>query len=391
MTGVWTYPWSLYSEGADEALETLADAGIDRLKIAAHYHSVRTLDPKAETVGFRTFPGGSLFDPDEELFRDTPIEPPRNDVDGTADSFGDVTAAARRHGFDVDAWVVCLHGSRLGSNWPDYRTEDAFGDGHAHAFCPSHPEVRAYLAAVVSNVARYDVDRIDLESIGFPSAFHDHGPDFGHHKDHVVTNRAEEFLVSQCFCDGCRRAADGRVDLEAAREVVADLCDRILDGSSDALPPLSDLVGEHQALADLFRFRAAVVDDLLSDLAEASGDADLSYYLADGGGYTPEELWPAGVTPEALSEHVDDVTALCYTDDVETIDRRLSACRSALDHDVDAGLTLDPDVVDDRDHWRTLSARVGDAIDGDVFVYNHGLMTNDHLEWIAESATHPSV
>lgn len=388
MAGIWTYPWCFPADRLDATFETLADAGTDRLKVAAHYHSVRTFDPKDSDLGFETFPGGCLFAPDESLFEETPIEPPRTDVDGRDDSFGDVVSAATDRGFDVDAWVVCLHGTRLASRWPAYQIEDAFGDAHTHSLCPSHPEVREYFAGVVANVARYDVDRIDLESIGFPSVCHGHGASFGHHKDHVITTRAEEFLVSQCFCDGCRKAAEGRVDLEEAEEVVRRLCRRYLtDATDDETPPLSDLVEEHLVLGDLFDFRESVIGSLLSRLATASGDAKLSYYLADGGGYTPTELWPSGVTPALLSEYLDDVTVLCYTDDLETIDRRITACRDDLPHEFDAGLTLNPALVDDRDHWNRLSTRVTESIDGDLFVYNHGLATDAHLEWIASWAT----
>lgn len=382
MTGLWTYPWSFSDPHPDSTMETLATAGIDHLKIAAHYHSVRTFDPKADELGFVTFPGGCLFDPDETYFDHTPIDPPRNEIRQRDDAFGELVAAAREYDIGVDAWLVCFHGTRLASEWPAYRIEDAFGTAHDHALCPSHPEVRRYFAGLVRNLAEYGVERVDLESVGFPSVVHDHGASFGHHKDHAITNRAAEFLVSQCFCDGCQRAARGTVDLDAARAVVSQLCEQYLPSTRET-PPLSDLTDANPVLEELFEFRTAVVGTQLDALASASGDARLSYYIADGGGYTPSELWPSGVTPGHLAEYVDDVTVLCYTGETETIDARLSACQESLDHSLDGGLTLDPDVVSGRDQWDRLSARVADRIDGDVFVYNHALLTDDRLEWIS--------
>lgn len=382
MTGLWTYPWSFADPDLESAVDALAETGIDRLKIAAHYHSVRTFDPKADDLEFTAFPGGCLFDPDDGCFDRTPIEPPTNEIGGRPDAFGDLVAAASDRGVGVDAWLVCLHGTRLATEWPAYRIEDAFGTAHEHALCPSHPEVQEYFAGVVRNLARYGVERIDLESAGFPSVLHDHGASFGHHKDHAITSRSGEFLASQCFCDGCRRAAEGTVDLDSAEAAVSALCERYLSVVEET-PPLADVIAERPALEALFEFRADVVGELLAGLADASGDARLNYYLADGGAYEPAELWPAGVTTENLAASVDDVTALCYTDDLAVIDDRLSACRASLDHPLDAGLTLDPAVVADRERWDRLREYVADRIDGDVFVYNHALLSADRLEWVA--------
>ncbi|SDR04632.1 hypothetical protein [Natronobacterium texcoconense] len=384
MTGLWTYPWSLSDPCPETTIEGLADAGIDHLKVAAHYHSVRTFDPKADDLGFDTFPGGCLFDPDETYFERTPIDPPRNESYQHPDAFADIVATANDCGIDVDAWLVCAHGTRLAGAWPEYRIEDAFGTAHDHALCPSHDEVRRYYAGIVRNIAHYDVERVDLESLGFPSVVHGHGDRFGHHKDHVITNRADEFLVSQCFCDGCHREARERgiVDLSAAEAVVSRLCEQYLT-TTEPTPSLSELVAEHPELDALFEFRSAVIGDLLATLAAASDDARLSYYLADGGGYAPSSLWPSGVTPGLLGEYVDDVTALCYTDDIDEIDARLTDCEESLDHPIDAGLTLDPSVVEDREQWERLLDRVTERIDGEVFVYNHALLTETQLDWVA--------
>ncbi|MXV60487.1 hypothetical protein GS429_00055 [Natronorubrum sp. JWXQ-INN-674] len=369
-------------------MDALTAAGINQLKVAAHYHSVRTFDPKDDAFGFYTFPGGCLFDPDDQCFEHTTIRPPPNEIRRRSDSFGDLTSVATGHGIGVDAWVVCYHGTRLASNWPAYRIEDAYGTAHDHALCPSHPEVRRYFTGLVRNLTQYEIDSIDLESLGFPSVVHGHGDSYGHHKDHVIQNRTEEYLLSQCFCDGCRaRAAKGDiVDLEAAEATVRTLCDRYLTDVGDT-PPLSQLIAKNPVLEDLFAFREAVIGDQLAALADASGDVSLTYYLADASGYTPDSLWPSGVTPALLEAYVDRVTALCYTAETSVIDERLTAAEETLSHTVDAGATLDPSVVDDRAHWDDLYNRIERQIDGDVFVYNHALLTDGQLEWVAPAGT----
>ncbi|MFC7047228.1 hypothetical protein ACFQH6_19110 [Halobacteriaceae archaeon GCM10025711] len=61
---------------------------------------------------------------------------------------------------------------------------------------------------------------------------------------------------------------------------------------------------------------------------------------------------------------------------------RVSAVKDAVDVPVDAAVTLDPDVISTRDEWTQLAGRLRDAVEH-VYVYNHGLMTPEHFEWVA--------
>ncbi|MCW8173443.1 hypothetical protein D8S78_22215 [Natrialba swarupiae] len=65
------------------------------------------------------------------------------------------------------------------------------------------------------------VSRIDLESIGYPTAFHPHGESYGHLKNFAATDDVSRVLLSQCFCEACQERAD--VDLEATAQLVRDL------------------------------------------------------------------------------------------------------------------------------------------------------------------------
>lgn len=382
MTGVWMYPWQLSDRDGDSPVEPLRTVGVDHLKIAAHYHSVQTFDPKRDPPDFDVFSGGCLFDPDAAQQRVSAIDLPTPDRDTHRGSFDRAVTAATEQGFDVDAWVVCLHGTRLGEENPAYQIQDAFGTSHAHALCPSHPEVRQYFGSIVDALSAYDIDQIDLESVGFPSVIHGHGASFGHHKDHAVDSRALEFLLSQCFCEGCQRMAGDDIDLAAAEETVQTLCRQYFDQPTASVPDLATLEERSPELQALFEFRESVIDSFLSQLAAACDGPRLAYYLADGGGYTPTELWPSGVTADVLAEHVDRLTVLCYAADDRENTRRLEETTAACSHEVEAGLTVDPAVVDGRDHWDRLSDEVSETVSGDVFVYNYTAMTDRHLKWL---------
>ncbi|MFC7215859.1 hypothetical protein ACFQO4_17455 [Saliphagus sp. GCM10025334] len=385
MPALWTYPWTLEREGLEAACERLADHGIEAMNVASHYHSVRSMQPRFPDDLFRAYGGGCYFEPGER-FDDLPIEPSVNRVGSWDDPLAEVADGAHDHGMAVNAWTVCLHNTRLGSTNPDYRFESAFGDAHDHSLCPSHPAVQDYFAAVVESIRDRGVDEVQLESIGFPSAFHDHGSQYGHDKRQTVTSGAESVLLSQCFCDGCRSAAAShRVDLERARERVQELIRPSLADPNASLPPIDDLREREPLVDDLLEFRATVIEALIERLATASGSTPLNYYAMEAYGQAPAALPAAGVDLELLESHIDRVTALCYVAEAETARERIAALERVVDCPIDAGITLSPAVVDGSDQVAALVEGIRSVTDGRLSIYHHSLLTETHLEWIGDA------
>ncbi|MWG35000.1 hypothetical protein [Halomarina oriensis] len=389
MPAVWTYPWNLTSDGLAETCEGLAARGVDALTLASHYHSIRSLDPRHPDELFTAYPGGCYFDPDPGRFADMPIDPLPNEVSGLDDPVAETVEAAADHGLGVNAWTVCLHNSRLGAANPSYRVESAFGDAHDHALCPSNPEVREYFAAVVEALVDRGVAEVHLESVGFGSPFHEHGWRWGHPKRQALTGTTEEVLLAQCFCEGCRTAAtDHPIDLGRAQRVVRDLVREWLAVPAADAPPLDAVVADEPVLDDLFAFRSAVVESFVARLAEAAGSVPLSYYVMEGHlGADPTGLWPAGVRPDRLADHLDRAMAICYVSAPDRARDRIRSLRETVDGDVtvDAGVTLDPNVVPDEATFDSLVEAVRSDVDGAVSVYHHGLMTDTHLDWLAST------
>lgn len=384
MAVTWTYPWNFLGDRATASFDDLVARGIEGVNVAGHYHSIRTFDPRRTERLFESHPGGCYFDPSPDHFANTPIAPPVNSVAGSSDPFGDVVALANDAGVATNAWVVCNHNSRLGTENPEYRFESAFGTPHDHALCPAHPDVREYFAGVVRSLATYEIDEIQLESLGFPNAFHGHGAEFGHDKNQVVTGTAQEILLSQCFCSGCRTAAtEHPVDFDRAKAVVREQCKEVLAGPSEGVD-LAELRESNPAIDDLFDFRAAVVETFVHHLAAASGDVPLNYYVADGLGHDHSDGWPAGVELSRLESHLDRVTALCYVDDPEISRQRVGRLERVVDLPVDAGVCLDPGIVESKRAWQEVVAAVRDRCDT-VHVYNLTLLTDDHLGWLTET------
>jgi hypothetical protein len=385
MTALWTYPWTLHREGIDTACERLLDCGVEGVNVASHYHSVRSMQPRFSDDLFRAYGGGCYFDP-AAAFDETPIRPSCNPVGSWDDPLAAIVDGVHEHGMAVNAWTVCLHNTRLGSNNPNFRIESAFGDAHDHSLCPSHPEVQEYFASVVDSIRDRGVDEIQLESIGFPSAFHDHGSQFGHDKRQTVTTETEAILLSQCFCDGCRAAAAAHsVDLERARERVQELVRPSLEGPTAALPPVEELLEREPIVAELLDFRASVIESLLEQLADAAGSTPLNYYVMEAYGQEPTTLPMAGVQLERIELHLDRVTALCYVVAADAARNRISALERAVDVPIDAGITLDPDVVSGAGPLADLVDGIRSSTDGTISIYHHSLLTETHLEWIEDA------
>jgi hypothetical protein len=386
MPALWTYPWNLAAEGPDAACEVIAAHGIDAINLASHYHSVRSMNPRTPENLFERHSGGCYFDLDEIEFDDTPIDPQPVAVDGMDDPLAELVGTAAEHGLDVNAWTVCLHNTVLGAANPEYRIESAFGDAHDHAFCPSHPTVRDYFADVVTAISDRGVAEIQLESVGFQSAFHEHGAEFGHDKRQTLTTMAEEVLVSQCFCDGCRNAArDHPVDMEAARETVRRMVRNSFDHPDEEPPSLDTLADENEILGELFNFRAEVVTEFVDGLATAA-EVPLNYYAMEAHtGVEPGSGWPAGVELSRLEPSLDRITAICYVTDPSVARERIRTFQRTVDLPVDVGVTLDPSIIEREEQLHDLVDAIRDETDDDIFVYHHGLMTETQLEWVASA------
>jgi hypothetical protein len=143
-------------------------------------------------------------------------------------------------------------GSRGWGGWADK------GDGVEETFrfaCPNNPSVREKTKQRLSQLLQcYDFQGVFLDKIRFPSP----------------ANGADEML--SCFCEHCRRAAEGEgLDLDAVRIVFAD---GALDANASSLNGsspvqwLESIAVANPLLARFLAFRAASVARLVCELAD---------------------------------------------------------------------------------------------------------------------------
>lgn len=381
MVSLWAYPWTFVREGVDDSFERLADLGVESINLAAHYHSVRSLQPRVSDHLFESYSGGAYFAVDDDRYDQ--IVPIENDAAGLDDPIEDLGEAAAEFDIETNAWTVINHNSMLGETYPNYAIVDAFGSTHTHSLCPSSDAVQSYYSTVVEDLVSRGVSEIQLEKLGYPSVFHGHDMRFGHDKRQVFTSQTEEWLLSQCFCGACReKARDAGVDVDAARSVVRTILSRSVDEPHSDPPPLSCLVRKHPVLASLFEFRRTVVAGLLESLAEGADDTPINVYLMDGFGADPGDGWVAGTQLRDIETLADRATVLCYESDTRVIQDRLETVRRSLSLPIDAGVSLDPDYIDSSAALSRSVDTIRSEIDGRVFVYNYSLMSESQLQWL---------
>lgn len=223
--GLFTYAWDLEARGDDVALGEIADAGFATVNLATQYHAGKFLLPRnpRRRVYFQE-DGAIFFEPDRSRYGR--MQPRVHSlVAETGSPLARVVELGRRHGLSATAWTVCLHNSWLGEQFPDTTMHTAFGDPLIHSLSPAHPDARAYILAVLGDMAsRHDIAAIQLESPGYMGFLH------GYHHEIIGAplDAVQQHLLSLSFNPvEIAGATAAGIEAEAVRQRVASL----LDGS----------------------------------------------------------------------------------------------------------------------------------------------------------------
>lgn len=395
----------LHDEGLDAVLGNVQErAGIDGLTLAVAYHDARDIFPHNPLHKVRYLEGGAVFfRPDESRYEGLQIRPRVAELAQAVDPLGDLCAAAGERGMGVNAWVVFLHGDRLGFAHPECCTQNAFGDRYLTDLCPSNPEVRAYARALASDVARYGISTILAESLHF------HGLTHGYHHERYFEELGTvgTYLLGLCFCAHCLAAAHrAGVDAEMVHRFVRDELERRFagDGSSDDSVELTrDLLAAFGG-GQLLGYLDARVETVTSLVAEVSaavdGGTSVAFLDLSGaekgfatgqpvGDAAPTIGWQVGVDAASLAGACDIVEATGYAADPDRLSADLNAYRSLLTDPSQLGLMLRPMPPDCRSA-ENLAAKIALARERGlkrVDFYHYGFCRLRSLDWVRQSLT----
>lgn len=275
VTSAFAFATDLADEGVDAVLDNIGHrGGLDGVTPAFVYHAARDIFPHNPRRKVHLLDRGEFFfRPDPARYDGLRIQPRVSPIARETDVLCETCRVAATRGLRVNAWTIFLHPDRP-DEYPACSTENAFGDRYTGELCPANPDVRAYVRALVTDVARHEVATVLAESL------HYHGLEHGYHHERyfIALGPAARFLLGLCFCQHCLAVADrGGVDGSAVRFAVREELERVFAGDAaptseeepalDRLPALAggDLRGYIEA-------RAKTVTTLVAEAAETAAD-----------------------------------------------------------------------------------------------------------------------
>lgn len=381
---MWTYPWDVQDLGYDVVEHELRErVGLNMISLATSYHAGRFLQPRSpRRKAYFPEDGTIYFRPTPSRWADLAIRPKVADMIEGEDVLAELVRKREKSGLAVSCWTVCLHNTRLGMLHPAVVTRNAFGDPNFYNLCPSNPDARAYVRALVEDVSRtYRPDRIELESpcfMGFAHEYH-------HEKDGVGLTPEDDFLLSLCFCEAClARAARAGVDGGPARKLVrqwiAETCEQAVPARRFPEFPASglDTFKPWPELHVYLLWRFEPVTSLVAELREAADPATkvVVIDLKDG--------WLGGCDLASLGQVCDGAILCAYDMQPDAVADLLAAGRLALGVEkfLGTGYRL---FFPEMSGPETLAAKVSPALGGQVDginFYNYGLVPAARLDWV---------
>jgi hypothetical protein len=304
------------------------------------------------------------------------------DVVSNGDVLADLVRRRDDGGMRVSCWTVCLHNTRLGMLYPHAVTRNAFGDPNYYNLCPSNPDARAYVRALVADVTHtYRPDVIELESpcfMGFAHEFH-------HEKDGVGLTPEDDFLLSLCFCDAClARSASAGIDGARARDRVgqwiAEMCEREIPQARWPDFPSAGLevFKPFAEVYDYLQWRFEPVTSLIAELRDVAATATRLYLidLKDG--------WLGGCDIAAIGKVADGAILCAYWMQPPAVEALMRGARSALGPDKFLGTgfrVFYPEMPDSDQLAARSKAAVAGGANG-INYYNYGLIPAPRLSWV---------
>jgi hypothetical protein len=394
---VYLHCWDVVDEGVEVVLDRIQDTGANGVNLAVSYHSGRFLTPhNPRGPVYMAEEGVVYFEPDLELYRDTPLKPRRSQRYREVDVLRRVVAAAKERGLQVHTWTVGLHNYEFVRAHPELAVVDPFGQVNPNYLCPSREECRNYLKALTADIAaNYEVATVKLESPAYPAGMvhGDHHEVLTHPLDPAIS-----YLMASCFCDACKaRAREQGIDLAEVQRVARTLVEEglqvpgwVVDGV-DGVDLYKVFVWLKEDLPEfraLYEFKAQVVEDLLAEVREALravGRAELG--VITGTVYGGHEAINEGLTPRAIRKHADVWDVILYYPSPEPIYYYVRWLKALMQGEARLNATVRinyPITKAPGQLTATVRAALEAGADGFGF-YNYGWSTLDQLGWLREA------
>ncbi|NUP99087.1 MAG: ferric iron reductase [Armatimonadetes bacterium] len=367
--GLWMHVWDVWSDGLDVVCGYAHDAGLTHLYPAVAYHAGWFIHPHSR--GRRVWmpeDGVVYFRPDPEIWADSRVQPVVSRLCAEEDWLARLGQSGERHGLGLSAWTVCCHNTRLGTDYPELTVENCFGDRYPHALNPSHPDVRAYLAALVRNLARcYPLHAVQLESPAYQGFRHGHH----HERTSVVMDTVAQRLFDLSFAptDLAMARAAG-IDGARLRSVVAERLQEYFDLAPERpawWPANWDEAEEQMPCLRRYLLAQNTIVEALRESCRSGLDGTAT--VLEGLGYGSQYA---------------TVTIGCYGLGAAQVASRVSEARRHLEpgQELQVGLRVGFGDVPSAAALAEIVAAVDEAGADGVLFYNYSEMSRANLTWI---------
>jgi hypothetical protein len=306
-------------------------------------------------------------------------------VADAGDPFGRFAA---RDDIAVTGWTVLLHNTRLGTEYPDAVSRNAFGDPYRYSLCPANPDVQDYTVALCADIAdRYPVRGLSLETPGWLPYRHGY-----HHEFSLVgANPWLDVFLGLCFCEHCvAGAARAGIAAAALRGRVAERVRAYLAAPLDTPAEMgrhwldADLVTDPDLTAFL-RWRCGVVTALVGRI-RAAVRADAELFVIPSVQRPTAMSWIEGSDLPALAAAADGLELCLYEPSWDAAVADLGEVRRRVgDRPLRCILRPGPpDAADEGNFARKVTELAAAGTAGFAF-YNFGHLRRSHLGWIGRA------
>jgi hypothetical protein len=322
---LFAYPWDILDEGEAPFLDHCIKLGVNRVHVAASYHSGKFLLPRNTRTRVYFPEPGALYFRAPGASWDGGLEQPVSDLAATG-WLENLAAGASERGIELSAWTVFFHNSALGARYPELTVQNAFGDRYPFALCPTQPAVQGHGAALCRSLAALGFfTHVDLETIGYLGYLHG----YHHEVTAIPLGTMEKFLLSLCFCPACRaggKAAGIEMEPLAAEVRRILMCRMRSDDATgshmDNAEALVTLLVMQPSLQRLVQFRMDTVTALVQRLSLESAPMRLAGFTSSFVG-SPSNIWMEGISPAGLKHMVECFHLLAYAPDAADVNADL--------------------------------------------------------------------
>lgn len=381
---IYAYPWDVAELDEAELIDFVTAAGLNTVTLAGSYHAGKFLRPHGR--------GGRVFFPEDgrTFFRFRPerygsIRPIASQLTERDDVMGRLS---RNSQLAVEAWMVLLHNTPLGQQYPNAVVRNAFGDPYWYSLCPANPGVADYAVALCKDVATGNpLSGIVIETPGWLPFRHG----YHHEAMFMEPNPALEAGLALCFCPHCERGATAQgIAVSRLRAQVCANVDRLMAASQDTPAAVAAgwLLHDMAASEDLSafnRWRMKTVTALVRRIRdELPGSVGL--HVIPSVQQPVGSCWIEGSDIAALSVAADGLEVCLYGPPQQAV-AELSEIRHRSVPGTAVRAVLRPGFPDHQLEGAfssTVRELAGSGL-RDFAFYNFGHMRRGNLEWIGRA------